>query len=364
MSICSLGGYNVALERSHMITVEAFRREHIDDAARIFAQSYKQHRKSLSLLPAAYERPEAITGLLEELAGAGPGVVAFSGGALAGYLAGFAGIPRFKGISAGVYVPEWGHAIAADLDPAAVFRSTYEALVPAWVEAGYFTQAITFFVPDNRLREWLYWNGFGLLVVDAMRSIEPEAGQAAFGKPAESLSATLRGLSYRSQSGVPGAGSAITIRSAAEEDLAELARLDEELRRYLLHGPTYLFKEPDEGGSLLGDDRISMVAEQDGRLVACIRGTLLKIDSCTVVQDEQVMGIDFAYAEPGVRGSGVGTRILHELLAWGQAQHKTACAVDFESANRLGTSFWLRHFQPVCYSAIRYVDPRTRETSG
>ena len=37
----------------------------------------------------------------------------------------------------------------------------------------------------------------------------------------------------------------------------------------------------------------------------------------------------------------------------------TACSVDFESANLPGSKFWLRHFEPVAYSIIRHIDPRT-----
>ena len=34
------------------------------------------------------------------------------------------------------------------------------------------------------------------------------------------------------------------------------------------------------------------------------------------------------------------------------------CAVDFEPENVLGARFWLRAFQPVCYSLFRQVDER------
>jgi GNAT superfamily N-acetyltransferase len=105
-----------------------------------------------------------------------------------------------------------------------------------------------------------------------------------------------------------------------------------------------------------------VVAERDRRLLACMRGTLRKEDGCTIVQDASVMGIDFAFTDPGVRGTGIGRRLLGEILNWGRSKRKKACAVDFESANALGSAFWLKHFNPVCFSAIRHVDPRVVES--
>jgi GNAT superfamily N-acetyltransferase len=116
--------------------------------------------------------------------------------------------------------------------------------------------------------------------------------------------------------------------------------------------------EPETEKAFLGENSISIVAARDHHVLACIRGRSQKEDACTIVQDASVMGIDFAYTDPSVRGTGIGRRILGEILEWGASQQKTGCAVDFESANVLGRAFWLRHFKAVCFSAIRHVDPR------
>ena len=73
------------------------------------------------------------------------------------------------------------------------------------------------------------------------------------------------------------------------------------------------------------------------------------------------MGINFGFTDPGIRGTGVGAKILDKILEWGRSKGKTACAVDFESANVLGRSFWLHHFKAVCFSAIRFVDPKVAQ---
>jgi hypothetical protein len=38
--------------------------------------------------------------------------------------------------------------------------------------------------------------------------------------------------------------------------------------------------------------------------------------------------------------------------------------VDFEPQNIPAAHFWLKHFQPVCYSLIRHVDERIAEPTG
>lgn len=328
-----------------MITIEPFVAQHIPDAAELFIDNYRRHRKHVSYLPLQYEKAETISPLLLDMLKTQPGVAAISGRKLVGYLAGYANLPNFKGVSPGVYVPEWAHAVPDTPDRERIMQSMYDVIARQWVSQGCFTHAITFGASDTTLRDLLYWDGFGLVAVDALRPIE-----------------------WNDRQRPTAIDAGIAVRIATEDDLEELLRLDDDLRVYLSHSPTFLYHEPGDeqetAASFLGEHIISVVAEKEGRLVACIVGTDKKVDACTIVQDESIMGINFGFTAPGIRRTGVGTRILETILAWGQARHKVGCAVDFESANVLGRSFWLRHFQAVCLSAIRFVDPRVacRET--
>jgi GNAT superfamily N-acetyltransferase len=322
-----------------MISIEPFAAEHIQDAAALFISGYQTQRAQTPYLPSKYAQVETVVALLEKIAESQPGVAAVSDGKLVGYLVGWVGIPDFKGISRGVYVPEWGHGAQTGPGKTRIYQSMYEKMSRTWVGDGCFTHAITFFASDSTLRELLFWSGFGLLVVDAIRDID--AGNLA-------------------ETAAP--DPEIVIRAASVDDRKELARLDNALFTYLSRSPTFLYGDPKNAAGIaeafLGDDVISIVAERDGQLLACIRGTRQKEDGCTVVRDESVMGIDFGFTEPGVRGRGIGSRVLEEVLAWGRAEQKTGCAVDFESANVLGRAFWLNHFRAVCFSAIRHIDPR------
>jgi len=322
-----------------MVSIETFAHKHIEDAAKLFISDYKSQRVSMGCLPSKYERLETITCLLEGILETHPGVVAISDGRLVGYLTGFAKIPHFKGVSLGVYVPEWAHSAANRPGKEKVFQAVYDTLSRRWVCDGCFTHAITFFASDTAMRDLLYWSGFGLLVVDAIRALDQN--------------------DWDDNNEVD---SEVVIRAASEGDLGELTRLDNELVTYLSRSPTFLFTERSEESEMvkafLGENVISVVAERGSQVLACIRGTEQKEDACRIVQDGSVMGIDFGYTDPSVRGTGIGRRILMEILEWGKSKGKTGCAVDFESANVLGRVFWLKHFRAVCFSAIRYVDPR------
>jgi GNAT superfamily N-acetyltransferase len=320
-----------------MISIEPFAQKHIEDAARLFISRYKNQKKQLGCLPSKYEEIETITHLLDRTLETQAGVVAISDSRLAGYLTGFTKIPNFKGISPGAYVPEW--AYSAENGSREAFQCMYDTISYDWVSDGCYTHAVTFFAIEPNLRDFLYWSGFGLLVIDAVRDLNQEVWAKK-----DELSSEM------------------VIREANKDDLEELARLENELVSYLSRSPTFLFAERSEKTetekAFLGENSISIVIERDRQVLACIRGHSQKEDGCTIVQDMSVMGIDFAYTDPSVRGTGIGTRILGGILEWGKSKQKTGCAVDFESANILGRTFWLRHFKPVCFSAIRYVDPR------
>jgi GNAT superfamily N-acetyltransferase len=329
-----------------MIQIEPLEQKHLEDASRLFVHSYRAQRANLPCLPDRYEDPAVAERLLAEVLPAHPGVAALERGQLVGYLAGFAHIPHFHGTHPGVYIPEWAHTMDSRYAPADLFQPMYTELARQWVDAGCVNHAITFWASHHALRDLLYWNGFGLLVVDAVRAID--ANGASVDVPREASNPPT----------------SVIIRPAAADDLAGLARLDDALTRYLARSPIFRYAqesaEPDAAAEFLDPSAISVVATEGRRLLACMRGTLQKEDSCTIVRDNSVMGINIAYTEPGARGRGMGAQLLQSVLSWGRAQQKSACTVDFEAANSLARTFWLRHFTPVCYTAIRHADARVR----
>jgi GNAT superfamily N-acetyltransferase len=78
-------------------------------------------------------------------------------------------------------------------------------------------------------------------------------------------------------------------------------------------------------------------------------------EACAVIQDSSTASIIHAFTQEGSRGKGFATVLLDRCLEWARTQGYGRCAVDFETMNYLGARFWLRWFQPVCFSLLRSV---------
>lgn len=318
-----------------MIEIEKFKEKHIEDAARLFSISYKDLRKIVPRLPQKYENLEIILPQIEEIIEENPAVVAISKDEVIGYMCGFHKLPNFKSRYFGVYIPEWAHAVATFAPKENAYNEMYKYLAKIWISEECFVHAITFFSNDEILKEYSYWSGFGLLVVDAIRNTNPICSDFC---------------------------NDIVVRELDIDEIEDMFFLDKELNRYLSNSPTFLCRRNKEGEAIkkefINDNAYCVVAEKNGKIVSCIRGTDEKYDGCDIVKDTSIMGIDFAYTIPPIRGTGVGSQLLNEILEWGKMRNKTGCAVDFESANILSRYFWMKHFEPVCYSSIRFVDER------
>jgi hypothetical protein len=59
------------------------------------------------------------------------------------------------------------------------------------------------------------------------------------------------------------------------------------------------------------------------------------------------------YVRPDQCGSGLGPALLDAALADFAARRLVRCTVDFESFNPAAAAFWLRYFQPACFSLVR-----------
>jgi GNAT superfamily N-acetyltransferase len=307
---------------------------HLPDAARLFAAAFREQRERLPILPARHEDEAGVLPMLSGLLSAYPGVAASEGGRLQGYLIGLP-LPAFKGSQRGAYVPIWGHAAAGD-DRAAIYRRLYARLAREWVAAGCLTHAVTLYPGDREAAGTWFRNGFGLLVVDAVRPLDP------IGAP-----------------DLP----EVEIRQATPEDAGLVQPLALELDRYLAGAPIFLAFLESAGTSvhaawLAEPGHALWLALHQGRPVAYLRCQPPGEDVAYIVSDPGTVSITGAYAVPDWRGRGIAAALLDRLLAWARANGYRRCAVDFESQNDLGSRFWLRHFQPICHTLIRHLDDR------
>ena len=202
--------------------------------------------------------------------------------------------PAFRG-KRSIYSPEWANgALLAEAD--AIYQALYAHLSAQWVADGCVLHALTVLAHDTRGLDGWYWQGFGLNVVDAVRSLDP-----------------WRASKRRS----PSAGRRRrTCPVVAAHGLA--------LQQHLASAP--IFKaliEPDSGGvrPVAGAARPCHVAglrrcrQRRWAAWAWSRPIPTPAPSCRIPARISVM---HAYTEPAARGQGIAAALLDRAIADGR----------------------------------------------
>jgi GNAT superfamily N-acetyltransferase len=314
------------------LEIVPLRDEHLEDAAVLVTARYRALRERVPSLPSRFEDASSILPPLHDLAGQAPGVAAIRDGRLAGFLLAMV-IPEFRG-KRGAYSPEWANAADAE-DSREIYRKMYAHLSARWVADGCFTHVITLLAHDREAVDAWHWLGFGLTSVDAIRDLTPVQGTVAD----------------------------IEIRRAGSEDIEQAMALNRALERHLATAPIFLVSEEtlekEFHEQWLADSAHALWLAYRGReVVACIGLEPSNPKACYIIRDEKTISITSAFTEESERNKGIGTALLNHSLDWARSVGYQRCAVDFEPQNIPAVRFWLRHFQPVCYSQIRHVDER------
>ena len=304
--------------------------KYLDDAAALVCARYADLRAQAPLLPAHFADRDTVMAKLAELLQGAPGVVAIRQGQVVGVLAAHL-LPSFRG-RRGVYSPEWANGAELD-DAGMIYQELYRVIAAEWVRNGYLIHALTLFANDQRGREAWHWQGFGLLVADAVRGLSP----------------------------VNAAPESCEIRRATPADIDDVKILQLGLRRHLASAPIFLPMqakwEHDRYRAWLADSKVATwLAYRDGVAVASMRAELDNDGAGELVRDAGTVAITGAYTEPAERGGGLATALLQHAVDWANEQGAARISVDFETQNIDGARFWLRHFQPVAYSLLRQVD--------
>lgn len=313
--------------------VVPFRGKHLDDAAELVTERYKLLRELVSELPERYEHAESVSSQLQELANLSPGVAAIEGSRLVGFLMARV-ISSFRGKRT-AYCPEWAHAADPD-DSREIYQEMYAAASADWISDKCCAHLITLLADDRAAIDAWFWEGFGLLAVDAIRDLSRAEGGATD----------------------------TDITRAGPADVDALLRLGEALRHHLSSAPTSLgdTSDPDTRGSweneIRNEEICIQLARQAGKPIAYMKVGPANPSACHIIQDDKTASVTGAFTDPDFRGRGVGTALLNSCVDWARLGGYERCAVDFEPMNVVGSRFWLRHFRPICLSVMRIVDER------
>jgi GNAT superfamily N-acetyltransferase len=306
--------------------------EHLEDAAQLACSRYEGLREQVVSLPSRYARVSTVLPLLRDIAAARPGVAAVRNGRLVGFLSAWL-LPSFRG-KRSVFSPEWANGTELE-DSQRIYEQMYGHLAAAWVGDGCFTHLISLLANDRQGIDCWHWLGFGMIAADAVRNLHP-----------------LRGSEPD-----------VHIRCAGLQDLAQLQALDQAMFRYMAAAPTFLVHDVVRDRAyyekwLRAPNKAVWLAAQGAETVAYMGLGPASDDACTIIRDDGTASISRAFTKEEVRGQGIATALLNRSLQWAREAGYERCAVDFEPMNPLATRFWLRYFEPVCYSLVRHVDER------
>jgi len=312
-----------------------FTSKHVADAARLYAADFGRLRADVPALPADFLDPATTEPLLRRAISAGPAAAALRHGELVGYMAGLP-VPGLRASGTSVFLPEWAHG-GTRTGRSDTYDAMYTYIAARWAEAGWLTQCLSILPGDPKLEGALVWLGFGLCVVDAVRTLEEVP-----------VSATPPG---------------VTVGQAAPEDLDALVPIVPAHDAYYAASPTFLIRETNDPSHELASwiqtrGEQVLFARSGIRVLSFIYLRPAPDDVSRVVRHPGTMSICGAYTVPEARGSGVGSALLSAAVASGREAGFERMAVDFESANVLARRFWLRSFRPVCLTFERHLDDR------
>jgi ribosomal protein S18 acetylase RimI-like enzyme len=316
------------------IEIQPLREAHLERAAALFVQKFKQQRQAVPQLPASLADPAPTLPRLEARLRAGCALAALDKGRLLGYLAWYL-VDDFRSAGRkGAYVPVWGHAAGAE-DLPAVYAALYRAAATSWTAAGCQVHCISLPAYDQELHKVWFWNGFGLAVVDAVRSLQP-------------LGAPLP--------------TELTIRKASVEDAEALAVLEQEHWRHYAAAPILMAETkaptaaPGFREFLQQPHNSVWWALSGAHPAGFMRFEGHSHGATELVQSPDTIAITGAYTRPAYRGLGAAPALLDAALQHYAAQGFARCAVDFESFNPEAARFWMKYFDPVVFSLMRHPE--------
>ena len=307
-----------------------FHKELIPEAAKLFIESYQKQRQTTPILPKLMEDASTVETMLSNLMDTCPGIAAVEEGRLVGYMGWFL-VEKFRDTDRmGAYVPEWAHA-CVEKGKTHIYRMMYREAADQWTKLGCQVHALTLLGHDHEAEKTWFWNGFGLTVVDAIRPM----------RPLDCLSSTD-----------------LQIRKATPQDADTLTELDAEYWRHYTQSPVFMTPRTgkDVAGNIefLSPPRNSVWLAFDGDvLVGFIRYEGYEFDSAAVLESDEGVTITGAYIRPAYRGRRAAVALLEAALRDYQSRGLKYCAVNFESFNPEAAAFWMRYFEPVCYSVVR-----------
>lgn len=301
---------------------------HVVPAAELVSARLAYARRVAPALPDEIAGLDALVGILSDVQSSGVGVAAVKGDALIGLMVGY--VLEDQNRQPSVICPEWANGATVEGDQA-LYEDLYRSASDLWAEAGAGAHMILTPAAQKSEGDALEWLGFGRMVVDAVRDLQPVTGRPQ-----------------------------VDVRHGTPDDVEGVAALYEAMSDDLRMAPVFnsAYDEPDPAEialALTEECRTLLIAEQSGVAVGFVTVGPVGADACTMVRGAGSAGITALYTRPEWRRRGIASALLDEAAAWCVASCYDRLTVYFEPMNIASRRFWLKHFTPVCQGYARTI---------
>jgi GNAT superfamily N-acetyltransferase len=309
-----------------MFEVKTFKKEYIDDCAKLFATSFNALRNENILIPEKTDVINETTTFLEEKR-SNPGFVVFKNNKLVGYML-EAFRCEFMGYKT-AFSNEHGSNCAVSEDKELIYQKLYEQLARIWIDNDYFAHQITLFAHDKVLTNCLLRLGFGMTHFELMRDLKP----------------------------INDFDKKINIQKLENDSI--IRPLQKEFHDFFIKPPLFwrVHKPYNENhkDEIAAGKNEGYVAFDNDKPVGYFILRKGKAESW-LFSDKKNGQIKEAFIKPEYRFTGYGKALFQMSVNWAQENSLKRLYVEGESANICGGNFWMKHFLPISFSVRRVVD--------
>jgi len=309
--------------------IDKMGKQHIEDAAKIISQNYRQELKYVPSLPNK-DFYDYFCKVISEMIEEQYCMVAVQNNKLIGFLSGLP-INSLFGLHRGVFCDIYAHGVIGDKND--IYQRLYEVISEIWVRNGCLTHAISIFAHDKETVNTWFHLGFGNRCIDAMRPLEDII--------------EVNKNQYK-------------IRLATESDADVLLPLYIKHDLYYSNAPLFM---PKKKISTISDVKEGFKSKDTQSWVAFENDKPIAMASCRkggefpfITEEEKTVNLCGAFVLEEARGKGVGASLLKVIIQWAKSNGYERLGVDYESFNRSGSRFWEKHFTPFVYSMCRRID--------
>lgn len=314
-----------------MLSIKPFTSDLILKALILLEENYQDARKDMTNLPSFNDGKKNLNNQLIALLNRSQYAYAlYDQEMFIGFMMGI-NIPSLWGNADGFYTPLHGHGMKKSYHQEG-YKVLYTHLAEKLVKDDIFSHAITIFTSNACMIDTYFHLGFGLRLIDSLKTIESNLIQT---------------------------NQALNIEKLNKKSAKDFITLSTKLHYYFESSPLFMPQEEEDELKELIDfietkDHYIYGLYKDNSPIGLIKLSPTGENFITI--DKQLMNVVGFYVDETHRHLGYATYLLKSVEAILYKQGYKLLGVDFESFNIKGATFWHKHFKPYTYTLTRRID--------